>query len=191
MEAGRDNPLPIPANQTISAPHMVLMMLAKEALDLQVGDIVLEIGTGSGYNAAIISCLIGENGKLYTIERHAELVKFSRNNLMKQDLFDNIEILHGDGTKILLDVKFDKIIVTAAGPFIPDTLLDQLKHDGILVIPVQSRIYDTLLKVRHSQSNFSGDEFLQSDSLYFGKISVTDLGNVRFVPLIGKYGHKR
>ncbi len=185
-----DNPLPIPNNQTISAPHMVLMMLADEALDVHAGDKVLEIGTGSGYNAAILTLLVGENGKLITIERHAKLVEFARNNMINAKIPLNYEIIHGDGTLGLSDMQFDRIIVTASGPYIPDTLIEQLKSGGKMVIPVKSRVYEILLRVEKIDStDKSNKEYMQRNSEFIDKIRITDLGGVRFVPLVGKYGH--
>lgn len=195
--ASDDRPLPIPESQTISAPHMVLMMLAKEALDVQLGEKILEIGTGSGYNAAIISHLVGNTGELITIERHKNLVEFARNNMMTAEVPPNYRVIHGDGTLGIEEEIFDKIIVTATGPYIPENLLDQLKVGGILVIPVKSGHNETLIKV--TKLGEPGElinkkavkKYLEKKSKYKHIISVKSLSEVRFVPLIGEYGFSR
>ncbi|MCY3414306.1 MAG: protein-L-isoaspartate O-methyltransferase [Candidatus Heimdallarchaeota archaeon] len=185
-----DRPLSIPKGQTISAPHMVLMMLAREALDPRMGDTVLEIGTGSGYNAALLSYIIGKEGTLFTIERHLELVQFATANMAKQKLPENYTIIHGDGTQGLDNISFDKIIVTAQGPVIPDPLLDQLKPEGRLIIPVAYSSYEKLLLVKHGRPNNLSSRFLKTNSKYLGSIAVHDLCDVRFVKLIGEYGYQ-
>lgn len=128
-----DEPLSIGGGQTISAPHMVAIM--SELLEPRKTDRVLEIGSGSGYQAAILSKLVKE---VYTIELDPELVKFSRSNLKKAGI-KNVKVFLGDGSKGLERYgPFDKIIVTCGCPEIPEALIEQLKEGGIMVIPVGS-----------------------------------------------------
>ncbi|BAD84240.1 protein-L-isoaspartate carboxylmethyltransferase, flame shift [Thermococcus kodakarensis KOD1] len=121
-----DEPLPIPSGQTISAPHMVAIML--ELADLKPGMNVLEIGTGSGWNAALISELVKTD--VYTIERIPELVEFARRNLERAGV-KNVHVILGDGTKgFPPKAPYDRIIVTAGAPDIPRPLVEQLKQGG-------------------------------------------------------------
>jgi len=126
-------PIPIMEGQTISQPIVVSKMT--EWLDLKEGLRVLEIGSGSGWQSAIISNLIG-NGEVFTLERHKKLADFAKKNLEKMGI-DNITIIHGDG-KLGLPEKepFDRIIITAACKTIPSTLLNQLSLGGLLIAPV-------------------------------------------------------
>ncbi len=167
-EAYGDYPLPIGENQTISAPHMVAMMC--DLLDLQKGEKVLEIGTGSGYHASVIAELVSEKGHVYTIERIRSLVEFSRRNI-KRAGYKNITVFHGDGSLGLPEyAPYDKIVVTSAAPDIPKPLVQQLKKNGKMVIPVG----------RHSQSLYLVEKK--------NGIEVSERCGVVFVPLIGKYG---
>lgn len=167
--AYRDSPLPIEASQTISQPYIVALMTA--ALDLKPGDRVLEVGTGSGYAAAVLAEICKE---VYTIERHRILADSARTRLA--DLgYENIKVLHGDGTLGWPEhAPFDAIVVAAGGPEIPEALQQQLAIGGRLVIPVGTSLHtQTLLRVRRT----GADEFEKED-----------LGVVRFVPLIGAAG---
>ena len=172
--AYRDSPLAILDGQTISAPHMYAMMMAKELLDPLPGHSVLEIGAGSGYGAALMGYVV-KPGKVYSIERHESLVEYARKNIGKTGL-TNVEIIHGDGTIGIPNKKFDRIIVTASGPQLPPTLLDQLKPEGVIVIPIE-----------------------KNRSQYLWKITLDNKGNpvfersigVIFVPLIGKHGFSK
>jgi protein-L-isoaspartate(D-aspartate) O-methyltransferase len=142
-----------------------------EALDLSPGDRVLEIGTGSGYQAAILAELAGE---VFTIERHRQLADSARECLTRLG-YKNVHVKHGDGTKGWPEeAPFDGIIVTAAGPAVPESLKHQLKIGGRLVIPVGGEWYDqNLIRIiRKSEEGFLEE----------------DLGAVRFVPLIGEEG---
>jgi protein-L-isoaspartate(D-aspartate) O-methyltransferase len=164
-----DTPLPIAASQTISQPYIVALMTA--ALELKDGERVLEVGTGSGYAAAILAEIAGE---VYTIERHKILADTARRKL--QDMgYDNIHVLHGDGSLGWPEhAPFDAIVVAAGGPEVPETLKQQLAIGGRLVIPVGSSLHmQTLLRVRRI-SEYSYQQ--------------EDLGGVRFVPLIGAAG---
>jgi protein-L-isoaspartate(D-aspartate) O-methyltransferase len=167
--AYEDRPLPIGSGQTISAPHMVGMMT--EYLALSKGEKVLEIGAGSGYQAAIISRIIGEKGKVITIERIEILVNFARENLKKAGI-KNVEVIGGDGSLgFEPEAPYDRICVTCAAPDIPEPLVEQLKVGGRIVIPVG----------RHTQELYLVEK--EED-----KIRKKRMGGVIFVPLIGKYG---
>ncbi len=164
-----DSPLPIGASQTISQPYIVALMTA--ALELKEGDRVLEVGTGSGYAAAVLAEI---SSQVFTIERHKILADTARRKLEELD-YDNVRVLHGDGTLGWPEhAPFDAIVVAAGGPAVPETLKQQLSIGGRLVIPVGSSLQtQTLLRVRR----ISEDEY-----------QTEDLGGVRFVPLIGAAG---
>jgi len=133
-QAYGDYPLPIGEGQTISAPHMVAMMC--DYLELKRGEKVLEIGAGSGYHAAVIAELIGEEGRVYSIERIKYLVEFSTKNL-KNARYTNVTVIPGDGTLGHPEhAPYDKINVTCAAPDVPPPLLEQLKTGGKMVIPI-------------------------------------------------------
>lgn len=136
-EAYENSPIPIMKNQTISQPSVVARMT--EWLDLKEGQKVLEIGSGSGWQTAILAILVG-SGKIFTIERHSELAKFAKQNLQKLGI-KNVEIINGDGNiGISKESPFDRIIITAACKKIPEKLLDQLAMDGLLIAPVGENI---------------------------------------------------
>jgi protein-L-isoaspartate(D-aspartate) O-methyltransferase len=164
-----DTPLPIDAEQTISQPYIVAFMT--EALALVGGEKVLEIGTGSGYAAAVLAEIAGD---VYTIERIGQLAEKAASTLVHLG-YDNVHVLHGDGTKGWPDhAPYDGIIVTAGGPKIPDSLKEQLKIGGRLVIPVgcDPRAQELVRVTRVSDSDFRREA----------------LADVRFVPLIGHEG---
>ncbi len=168
-DAYEDRPLPIPSGQTISQPTTVALMT--EALDVEEGNIVLEVGAGSGYQAAILSKLVG-SGHVYTTEIIPELVEFAKKNLEKLGI-DNVTVVQADGSVGLPSyAPYDRIIVTAAAPSLPDKLVIQLKENGIIVIPVGSVYDQEMLKVVKS------DEGLKT----------TKLGNFMFVKLKGEMG---
>jgi protein-L-isoaspartate(D-aspartate) O-methyltransferase len=132
-EAYEDRPLPIGAGQTISQPYIVALML--ESLQIKPTDIVLEIGTGSGYAAALLSELAA---KIFSIERHRELADTARNTLTALG-YSDVQVLTGDGTQGLPDeAPFDAILVSAAAPSIPSALLSQLREGGRMILPVGS-----------------------------------------------------
>ncbi len=166
-EAYSDNPLPIGEDQTISQPYMVAIMT--ECLELKGDERVLEIGTGSGYQAAVLSRLCRW---VYTVERLRELSERARNALHACG-YDNISFLEADGTRGWpAQAAFEGIIVTAGAPRIPDTLVEQLTDGGRLVIPVGDRFSQTLKKVRKAGP----------------KTYVESHTGCRFVDLIGEYG---
>ena len=167
--AYRDAPLPIEENQTISQPYIVALMTA--ALELKPDHRVLEVGTGSGYAAAVLG-EICEN--VYTIERHKTLADTAQLKL-KETGYTNVQVKHGDGTLGWPEkAPFDAIIVAAGGPEVPQTLKEQLAIGGRMVIPVGTSLnLQKLVRVRRISKN---------------EYKTEDLGSVRFVPLIGAAG---
>ncbi|MFB6284408.1 MAG: protein-L-isoaspartate(D-aspartate) O-methyltransferase [Halobacteria archaeon] len=128
-----DRPLRIGEGQTISAPHMVAIML--EELDLEEGQEVLEIGTGRGYHAALTAEIVG-GSNVYTVERHEELAVKAMRNLEKQG-YQGVHVEVGDGSLGMEEyAPYDRIYVTCAAPEVPDPLADQLKVGGRMVVPV-------------------------------------------------------
>lgn len=164
-----DSPLPIEAGQTISQTYIVALMIA--ALELKGGERVLDIGTGSGYAAAVLSRIAGD---VYSVERHAELAELARQRLLELGM-TNVHILHGDGTLGWAEhAPYDAIAVAAGGPDVPRALRDQLAVGGRLVIPVgpTPRLQRLVLETKVAPR----------------KIQRSDLGDVQFVPLIGTAG---
>ncbi|NQT29788.1 MAG: protein-L-isoaspartate(D-aspartate) O-methyltransferase [Candidatus Saganbacteria bacterium] len=164
-----DCALPIGKNQTISQPYMVAIMT--ELLDLQGNETILEVGTGSGYQAAILAELCK---KVYSIERIETLAKPAE-KVIKELGYNNIEFVVGDGTNgYPQSAPYAGIIVTAGCPEIPQPLIDQLKDQGRLVIPVGSRYQQILTLVKKE-----GPE-----------INIEESVGCVFVPLLGKFGWK-
>jgi len=169
-QAYNDNPLPIDRQQTISQPYIVALMT--EAMELTGKEKVLEIGTGSGYQTALLAELAE---RVYSIERIAMLAAGARRILDALNHY-NVAIRVGDGTYGWREESpFDAILVTAGAPQVPKTLIDQLNVGGRLVIPVGSRHSQALLKVIRLSKD---PEDLEQ----------RDLGGCRFVDLIGEYG---
>lgn len=168
-----DQPLPIGEGQTISAPHMVAMIC--EILELEKGMKILEIGTGFGYNAAVVSKIIGKNGHLYSIERIDSLANTAKDNLKRTGLDDNITVIIGDGTKgYKEEAPFDRIYGTASAPSVPEPLKEQLKIGGIMLVPVgEQQYFQDLVYIKR-----------KSDNEYERK----SIGGVAFVPMIGEHG---
>lgn len=164
-----DMPLPIAGGQTISQPYIVAYMV--EALDLQPGEKVLEIGAGSGYAAAVLA----EMGcEVYTIERIGQLATIAASNLHDEGYL-NVHVLHADGTRGWAEqAPFDGILVSAGAPVVPESLKSQLAIGGRMVVPVGSsqRAQELLRVTRRADDRFA----------------VEDLADVRFVPLIGEQG---
>lgn len=162
-----DYPLPIGEGQTISQPYIVASMV--EALEVRPENRVLEVGAGTGYEAAILGELAGE---VWTIERHAELADKAREILQKLG-YANVHVVTGDGSLGLAEhAPFDRILVAAAAPHVPDTLVAQLAEGGRLVVPVGTRQEQQVLVVRKV-----GDQTV-----------VTPREACRFVPLVGEQG---
>lgn len=169
--AYRDSPLPIAEGQTISQPYIVALMV--EALALRSTDRVLEVGTGSGYAAAVIGCIARD---VFTIERHAGLAETARERLARLS-FANVQVRCGDGTLGWPEAApFDAIVVAAGGPAVPDALTRQLAVGGRLVIPVGEYRAQRLVRVTRVDETHFDEE---------------DLGAVQFVPLVGAQGWRR
>jgi protein-L-isoaspartate(D-aspartate) O-methyltransferase len=173
-----DSPLSIGSNQTISAPHMNAMMC--EYLELKEGERILEIGTGSGYHAALCAEIVAPKGSrnpghVYTIERHKILAEKAKKSLKDTGYHDSVTVIYGDGTLgYEKEAPYDKILVTASSPKrIPPPLKNQLKNGGILCIPAGSKEWGQNLYI----INKKGEEF-----------ETKKITGVRFVPLIGEYG---
>ena len=166
--AYRDGPIPIGRGQTVSQPYVVALMTL--ALEIEPGHKVLEVGTGSGYQAAVLAEMGAE---VITIERHDALADDARQALKKADY--DVDVRIGDGSKGLSEeAPFDAILVTAAAPTVPTTFLEQLREGGHLVIPVEERRWrQRLIRVTRK-----GD----------GTFERWELGEVAFVPLIGEEG---
>lgn len=167
--AYEDMPLPIACGQTISQPSVVAIMT--QALNVQPRDKVLEVGTGSGYQAAILSRLAR---RVYTVERHRRLVAEAQARFEALGL-TNVTVLAADGSHGLPDqAPFDRILVTAAAEDPPGPLLAQLRVGGIMIVPVgQSDTVQRLIKVTRGEAGFDYDE----------------LREVRFVPLVEGLGN--
>lgn len=167
-DAYADHPLPIGYGQTISQPTTIMIMI--EAMELKKTDKVLEIGAGSGYNAALMAKLCK---KVYTVEIVPELVHFARENLKRSGI-KNVEIIGDDGSIGWEEAApYDKIMVTAGCPSIPKPLVDQLKEGGVIVAPVGDKWEQEMVKAKKVK----------------GKLKRENLGYFVFVPLIGRHGH--
>ena len=171
LMAYHDTPLPILANQTISAPSMIAIML--EVAQLGHGMKVLEIGAGSGYNAALIAEIVGEEN-VVTIERIHDLVAYAEINL-KRCGYKKIRVVKGDGTLgYKKEAPYDRIIVTAAAPRISKHWVEQLKANGLIIAPVGGRsFYQDLIIAKRNKD---------------GGITEKRCGGCVFVPLIGEEG---
>ncbi len=166
-----DHPLPIEAQQTISQPYIVALMI--QAARIREGDTVLEIGSGSGYAAAVISRIAK---RVIGIERQQELVEVARARLRHLG-YDNVEIVEGDGSKGWPDgAPYNAILAAASGSHVPQPLIDQLSPGGRIVMPLGDPGWvQELVKVTKGP----GDKLVREN-----------LGGVRFVPLIGEEGFK-
>jgi protein-L-isoaspartate(D-aspartate) O-methyltransferase len=183
-QAYADEALPSQEGQTISQPFMVGIMT--QELDVKPGQRVLEIGTGTGYQTAILAYMAGENGLVCTIERVEALAGFARRRLDAMGV-NNVAYFIGDGTRGWPRDRewdgprspsgvpqFDRIMVTAGSPEVPAPLLEGLVDDGILVVPVGNAGEQMLVRVRRNGEKFERREVL----------------GCRFVPLIGEFGWK-
>ncbi len=174
-----DTPLPILSSQTISAIHMVMIYISSSCSDPQIGHKILEVGAGSGYNAAMFAEMVAPEGvdnpgHVYAVEIIPELVEFAKNNIERTDYADRVTIIQGDGgIGYPLEGPYDIISVAAASKRIPPPLLEQLKIKGKLIIPVGRTFYQELVIIEKK----SEDDF-----------SERSMGGVAFVPLTGKYG---
>jgi protein-L-isoaspartate(D-aspartate) O-methyltransferase len=161
-----------------------MVSIMNEALQLEVGQKVLEVGAGSGWHSATIAEIIAskeaprsEWGHVYTVEIVQGLAEISRKNIMNAGYGDRVTIIHADGSKGYPEkAPYERVLVTAAAPDVPKPLIDQLKSDGIMLIPVGSvSLFQNLIKVTKGTD---------------GKIKEENLGGVAFVPLTGEYGHR-
>ncbi len=165
--AYEDTPLPIENGQTISQPFIVARMT--ELLGVELTDKILEIGTGSGYQAAILARLAG---KVFTIERHFGLAKSARAKL-EAAAATNVLVKHGDGTIGWSEqAPFDKILITASAPHLPKTLSNQLKEGGRMIFPMGA----------------GREQVLVVADKIGGELQMQEMGVVSFVPLIGREG---
>lgn len=178
-QAYRDSPLSIGLGQTISAPHMCVIMC--ESLNLKPGLKILEVGAGSGYHSALCAEMVApkgvkDQGHVYTIEIVEGLIDFAKKNLERTGYSDRVTLIHGDGgTGLPEHAPFDRILVAAAAPRVPTPLIEQLAPDGIMLIPVGSRgFFQDLLMIEKDAD---------------GNVTSRNWGGVAFVPLTGEYGH--
>ncbi len=164
-----DTPLPLFEGQTISQPYMVALMV--ELLEPDEKKHILEVGTGSGYQTAILALL---SKQVYTVERYESLSEYAKEKL-KELSIDNVVFHVGDGSEGWMDfAPYDGIIVSAGAPDVPEPYLEQLNPGGIIVIPIGDRFYQDLVKVIKTEKGIKKE--------YHGPCV--------FVPLIGKYGFK-
>ena len=162
-------PIPVMKNQTISQPSVVSRMT--EWLNVMEGQKILEVGTGSGWQSAILSFLVA-HGKVFSIDRHPELVKFAKENLNKLGIH-NVDLILGDGgLGIPKESPFDRIIITAACKKVPPPLFEQLSLDGLLLAPVGEYLQSLILFKKTSK----------------GIIEIKNHLGYVFVPLLGKFG---
>ncbi len=160
-----------------------MVSIMDEALELEVGHRVLEIGAGSGWHASTVAEIVapadspkGEWGHVYSVEIVSKLADFARRNIERAGYGDRVTVICGDGSEgYAEEAPYDRVLVTAAAPDVPEPLLEQLKTGGVLVIPVGGlRFYQTLVRIRKRD----------------GKVLRENLGGVAFVPLVGKHGHE-
>ena len=161
-----------------------IVSIMNEALQLEVGNKILEVGAGSGWHAATIAELVAPSeaprsgwGHVYTVEIVQELAEFARKNIMKAGYGDRVTIICVDGSMGYAEkAPYDRILVTAAAPEVPKPLIEQLKTSGIMLIPVGSaHLFQSLMKITKEAD---------------GKVREENLGGVAFVPLTGRHGYK-
>jgi len=169
IAAYEDRPLPIGDQQTISQPYIVALMTA--AVEVAPGEKALEVGTGSGYQAAVLARL---GATVYTIEANVRLAEAARARLRSLG-YGDVQVYTGDGSEGLAEhAPYDVIVVTAAAPRVPPALLGQLAEGGRLIAPVGTRFFQELVLVRKRG----------------GQVATNILGACQFVPLVGKGGWK-
>ncbi len=160
-----------------------MVSIMNEALQLEVGHKVLEVGAGSGWHAATIAEIIAPSdsprsnwGHVYTVEIVQDLADRARRTIMKAGYGDRVTIMHGDGSMgFAEEAPYDRVVVTAAAPGVPKPLVEQLKPRGIMLIPVGDlSLFQSLMKITKESG---------------GKIKEENLGGVAFVPLTGRHGH--
>ena len=174
-----DSPQCILAGQTISAIHMVLIYISPSCTNPQIGDTVLEIGAGSGYNAAMYAEMVAPKGvdnpgHVYAVEIIPKLVDFAKRNIERTGYSEHVTIIASDGGEgYKPKAPYNIISVAAAAKKVPPPLISQLAKGGRLVIPVGSRIFQEMVLIVKDET---------------GKYTEEKSGGVRFVPLTGKYG---
>lgn len=168
-----DRPLPTLRGQSISQPSTVMVML--QALDVQPGQVVYEIGSGVGYQACLLAKLVGTEGKVITTEIIPELVQAAREQVRSLG-FKNVLVMEKDGSRgVEEEAPFDRVVITAACPQIPSQVLQQTKEGGIIVAPVGDLQEQTLVRaVKNGE-----------------RLEIEFLGSFVFVPLQGKYGFEK
>lgn len=170
-DAYGDYPLHIGKNQTISQPTTVAIMT--QALESKQGQKILEIGSGSGWQSAVLSFIVGKKGKVITIEYLKELAELAKKNL-KELKIKNVEVIHGDGSKGYKEESpFDRILITSASSDFPKPLIEQLKENGIILGPLGSRFGQEMVKAKKIK----------------GELKRENLGSFIFVPMRGSYGY--
>ncbi|MGN6369720.1 MAG: protein-L-isoaspartate(D-aspartate) O-methyltransferase [Phycisphaerae bacterium] len=169
-KAYADEALPSAEGQTISQPFMVAVMT--QELDIKPGQWVLELGTGTGYQTAVLAYLVGPGGKVFTIERVAGLAESAKRRLRAMEV-NNVEFFVGDGSAGWPgdEVGFDRILVTAGAPEVPQPLVDQLKTGGVMVVPIGRGETQTLVKIVKRPEGLEETEVL----------------TCKFVPLLGRF----
>lgn len=172
MAAYADHPLDIGHHQTISAPHMVAIMV--EAMNSTEGQRVLEVGGGLGYHAAVIAHVVGANGHVFSVERIEPLAQRARDNLEAAGLSDRVTVVVGDGSCGWPEhAPYDRISVACAAPRIPSTMVENLSEGGVLLIPVGGPYVQELMLVTRTGN----------------RTTMERKGGCVFVPLVGKCGH--
>jgi protein-L-isoaspartate(D-aspartate) O-methyltransferase len=167
-----DHPLDIGHGQTISAPHMVAIMV--EAMRAKEGQRVLEVGGGSGYHAAVMAHVVGSDGHVFTVERLESLADRARASLEAAGLSDRVTVVVGDGSCGLPEyAPYDRISVACAAPEVPEPMLRELSDRGRLLIPVGGLYVQELTRITRVGTKFRKE----------------GLGGCVFVPLVGKCGH--
>jgi protein-L-isoaspartate(D-aspartate) O-methyltransferase len=160
-----------------------MVSIMNEALELEVGQQVLEVGAGCGWHAATVAEIVASSdlprdkwGHVYTIEIISKLAESAKSNIARAGYSERVTVVCKDGSEGYLEkAPFDRIYVTAAAPYVPPPLKEQLKQDGIIVVPVGAPgFYQTLLRLRKTG----------------GQVLEEDLGGVAFVPLVGRHGHR-
>jgi protein-L-isoaspartate(D-aspartate) O-methyltransferase len=170
-----DQPLSIGYGQTISAPSMIAIMM--ESMGFSAGQRVLEIGSGSGYNAALIAEIVGREGEVITIERIGKLADFAEANLRKTG-YSWVRVLTGDGTCGYQEgAPWDRILVTACAPELPKPLIEQLKIGGKIGAPVGR--------------SYTFQTWVVGEKVGGSEIRIHEHGGCSFVPLLGRYGWKK
>ncbi len=160
-----------------------MVSIMDEALELEVGQSVLEVGTGCGWHASTVAEIVAPSdvpkekwGHVYTVEIVPKLVESAKNNIAKAGYGERVTIICRDGSEGCPEkAPFDRIYVTAAAPYVPPPLKEQLKQNGVIVVPVGAPgFFQTLIRLKKVDEQFAEE----------------DLGGVAFVPLVGKHGHK-